>query len=66
MSPKGQNIFVSFNTFLFLRIIINGQHYIIIIIKSLYNSWLVKAQGWILLESSSKSLESIVENLCWF
>ena len=30
MSPKGQNIFVSFNTFLFLRIIINGQHYIIL------------------------------------
>ena len=30
MSPKGQNIFVSFNMFLFLRIIINGQHYIIL------------------------------------
>ena len=30
MSPKGQNIFVSLNMFLFLRIIINGQHYIIL------------------------------------
>ena len=30
MSPKGQNIFASFNTFLFLQIIINGQHYMIL------------------------------------
>ena len=30
MSPKGQNIFASFNMFLFLRIIINGQHYTIL------------------------------------
>ena len=45
---------------------VNGQHYINYIIKSLYKSWLLKAQSWISLESSSKSLESIVKILCWF
>ena len=48
--------------FLFLQIIINRQHYIII--KSHYKSWLLKAQSWISLESSSKSFGSIVKILC--